>query len=148
MPTAEPPAPKITKTPGKVSGTPCEADANTLCIDDEAGDRRFRVLLRYESELGGGVQGEALATSLAPLGFTDGGILSFFDISNPEVMVKIVDGCGFNDHYWVFYAAATNLGFQITVEDTQTGAVWGSENPDQTTAQTVLDNQALAVCEP
>ena len=33
-------------------------------------------------------------------------------------MIKVVDGCGFNNRYWVFFAALTNVEFHITVRDT------------------------------
>ena len=123
------------------------ANANTLCIDDEPGDRRFAVRLHFDSDLGGGQEGDAMATSLAPLGITDGGILSFFQVSLPEVLVKVIDGCGFNDNFWVFYAATTNLGFELTVEDTRTGAIKTYSNPDGVPAETITDVEAFAACD-
>ena len=45
----------------------------------------------------------------------------FFNAANPEVLIKVLDGCGFNNHYWVFYAATTSVGFDLTVRDTTTG---------------------------
>lgn len=133
--------------PSKGNPGPCQADGNTLCIDDEPGDQRFAVRLRYDTVLGDGASGDAMATSLTSLGVTDGGILSFFDVANPEVLIKVINGCDFNGHYWVFYAAATNLGFRVEVEDTSTGTVWDSTNPDGLPAVTITDTSAMATCD-
>ena len=134
-------------SPAKTTdGEGCVADATTLCIDDEPGDRRFAVRLHFDSSLGGGQEGDAMATSLAPLGITDGGILSFFQVSLPEVLVKVIDGCGFNGAYWVFYAATTNLGFEMTVEDTLTSVVRTYDNPDAQPAATITDVKAFETC--
>ena len=128
-------------------GAPCVADATTLCIDDEPGDARFEVRLHYDTVLGGGLSGDAGATPLAPLGITDGGIFSFFDPSNPEVLVKIIDGCSFNDSYWVFAAASTNLGFAIEVRDTHSETMVVYTNPDTRPAATVTDIDAFFTCD-
>jgi len=40
-----------------------------------------------------------------------------------------VDGRAFNNHYWVFYGALSDVAYTITVTDTQTGAVKTYENP-------------------
>lgn len=124
----------------------CVADASTLCIDEEPGDGRFAVTLHFDTVLGGGIEGEAQATSLSSLGITRGGILSFTDPTNPEVLVKVLDGCSFTDHFWVFFAATTTVGFELTVTDTRTGLSKVYVNPDETAATTVTDTEALAAC--
>jgi hypothetical protein len=53
----------------------------------------------------------------------DSGLFHFFDPGNWEVLVKVLDGCGYNDRHWVFAASATDVGFELTVRDTSTGAV-------------------------
>ena len=40
---------------------------------------------------------------------------------NTELVVKALDGGGFNGHLWVFYGALTDLEYWITVTDTLTG---------------------------
>ncbi len=125
---------------------PCVSDANTLCIDDRPGDSRFAITLDFDTTLGGGLSGAAEAKSLASLGISRGGILSFFDSTNPEVLIKILNGCGFNNRYWVFYAASTTVGFELTVRDTETGVTKTYVNPDLTAAQTITDTSALDTC--
>lgn len=44
-------------------------------------------------------------------------VFYFFSRDNPEVLVKVVDGCWMNGHYWVFGSAATDLEYRVTVED-------------------------------
>lgn len=39
------------------------------------------------------------------------------------MLVKVLDGCSFNGHHWVFAASATDLGLDLTVRDTETGAL-------------------------
>lgn len=121
---------------------PCESDATTLCIDG-----RFAISLRFDTVLGGGFSGDAHAIPLAPLGIEDGGIFSFFEENNPEALVKVVDGCEFNGHVWVFAAAGTNVGFTLTVTDVALGLTTTYTNPDENPAQTVTDIMALAACD-
>ncbi|MCG8459914.1 MAG: hypothetical protein MI919_26840 [Holophagales bacterium] len=135
---------------GVVSGEPpvgsCTPSETVLCLDDETGDRRFRATLTYDTALGGGQSGNASATSLDSLGVTQGGIFHFFDKKNPELLVKVLDFCALNGHYWVFYAAGTNVGFELTVEDTVGGSSRVYTNPDQSHAEPRIDHQAFATC--
>lgn len=130
----------------KQTAEDCVADTTTLCIDDAPGDARFRVTMEYESTLGGGIQGDALVTPLASVGITRGGVLAFTNRANPEVLVKVLNGCSINDHYWVFYAAATTVGFRLTVDDTEAQLSKTYVNPDRTQALTITDTLALATC--
>ena len=45
------------------------------------------------------------------------GLFYFFSWDNPEVLVKVVNGCGVNGHYWVFGSGATDLEYEIRVVD-------------------------------
>jgi hypothetical protein len=51
------------------------------------------------------------------------GFFWFFDQSNLELMVKMLDGRGLNDHFWFFFGALSNLEYWITVHDLASGAV-------------------------
>lgn len=122
----------------------CNPNATTLCIDGTPGDGRFSVRVSYDTVLGGGLSGEALATPLVALGASAGGLFTFFDPSNPELVVKIIDGCFLTDHFWVYSSAGTNAGFAITIEDLLLGGppkVY--VNPDLTPAFPVQDIYAL-----
>jgi hypothetical protein len=53
----------------------------------------------------------------------DTGYFWFFSASNVEMVVKALNGCGFNSRFWVFAGGLTNVEVVTTVTDTQTGAV-------------------------
>ena len=50
------------------------------------------------------------------------------------------------NHYWVFFAATTNVEFTTTVTDTQSGKVKVYFNPLNTSAPPVQDVNAFATC--
>ena len=134
---------------------PCIADATTLCIDRDPGDRRFKLTLDWSTALNGGQEGQAQAIPLAPIGLRRGGLFSFFERNNPEVLVKVLDGCAINDRFWVFVAPTTTLGYQLRVVDT-VAALRGAarseyelivENPDGRDAPPVSDTAAFATCD-
>src|SRR5262249_39376844 len=105
-------------------------DATTLCVDQTPGDRRFKVKVSYATSQGGGFSGQGTAIPLTSLGVTSGGLFALFSNNNPELLVKVLDGCAVNGHHWVFYAATTNVGVTTTVTDTATGAVRTYANAD------------------
>ena len=57
-----------------------------------------------------------------------GGLLWFFDRDNPEVLVKVLDGCSINGHRWVFVAPVTDLGLELWVTAPD-GRRWIYRNP-------------------
>lgn len=111
------------------------------CIDGRPDDRRYRVQVSFDTVLGGGASGEA---RWVLSDFDRGGVFWFFDANNPEVMVKVLNGCPVNGHFWVFVASVTNVGHVVTVTDTLTGEVWTYENPDQNVAIPVQDTRAFS----
>ena len=44
--------------------------------------------------------------------------------SGLERFVKVIDGCDFNGHYWVFAAGLTNVGVALRIRDTVGGTVY------------------------
>ena len=122
----------------------CTPNATTLCFDQAPGDGRFSATLTYNTTLGGGQSGVAHALPLAPVGVTRGGLFWIFGADNPELMVKVIDGCGSNGHFWVYYSAGTNVGFTLTVTDLLYPThIWTHTNPDLSVAQSVADIQAF-----
>ncbi len=78
---------------------------------------RFDVRVQWTTE-----DGETGPASAAPERTVDSGLFWFFEPSNWEMLVKVLDGCGVNGYYWVLAGSATTLGFEIKVTDTQAGA--------------------------
>jgi len=115
----------------------CDPDATTLCLNRG----RFRVTVEWEDGAGG-----SGVARVAPCGSPDTGVLWFFSPDNWEMMVKVLDGCGVNGHYWVFAAATTNVGYTLEVEDTSTGATSSYSNPVGAAAAALTDTDAFATC--
>ena len=116
----------------------CTEDATTLCLRP---DRRFRVQLQWRT-----AQGETGPGNVVPFGPDDSGLFSFFDPNNAEVLVKVLDGCSFNDHFWVFAAAATDVEYTLTVTDTQSNLSAAYTNELGRPAPAITDTEAFATC--
>lgn len=120
---------------------PCVPGAKTLCISDTANDRRFAIEVSFRPPGESPRDGDAIP--LSSLGVGRGGLFTFFNPSNPEMLVKVLNGCPVNQRFWTFYAATTNVEFTITVTDTETGRVWTRTNAQGNAAVPVQDTQAF-----
>jgi hypothetical protein len=127
----------------KAETAACLPTETVLCLDDEPGDSRFAAEVDFATVLGGGASGAARSVDLGQLGVDSGGLFYFFRRGNPEVLVKVLDGCPVNGHYWVFVTAGTNVGLEVRVEDTARGLTWMRSNPDLTPAQPIQDTSAF-----
>jgi hypothetical protein len=136
----------VTATFNSQANQSCLSGATTLCVDSDPGDRRFKVQVSFQTSQGGGISGIGQALSLTSLGVPHGGLFTFFSADNPELLVKILNGCAVNNRYWVFITAGTNVGFTTTVSDTKAGPVKTYTNPDLTAAALVQDTSAFATC--
>jgi hypothetical protein len=116
----------------------CQPDGITLCLG--TGDR-FRVTARWT------VRPVNAPARTVPLTL-DTGAFWFFDPANLELTVKVVDGCGTNDRFWVFLSGLTDVGVDVTVEDTATGSTWTHSHAAGTPLQPRLDTNAFACVEP
>ena len=55
----------------------------------------------------------------------DSAVFYFFNPDNAEVLVKVLNGCAINGHWWVYSAPATDLRYRVTVwPPNQTGTTW------------------------
>jgi hypothetical protein len=113
--------------------TPCVADAQSLCLQGN----RFKVSVQWAANGGTGVG------TKVPVASADSGLFWFFDPNNWEMLVKVLDGCAGSNHYWVFFAATTNVQYTLTVVDTQTGRVKVYFNPAGTPSPAVTDTSAF-----
>jgi len=126
--------------------TACIASDTVLCVDDSPGDKRFKMSATFQTAQSGGLSGKAQAIPTSQLGVVHGGLLWFFGADNPEMLLKIVNGCAVNEHYWAFLSATTNAGFTVTVDDTLLANSRTYTNADLTAAPPVQDTSALASC--
>lgn len=114
----------------------CFSGGNTLCLQDN----RFRVLVDFETPQGDEGFGHAVPQQ------ANSGSFWFFTPDNLEVLIKVLDGCAINDHFWVFFSATTNVGFTVTVTDMLTGEIQAYTNPVGNIADPVADVSAFATC--
>ncbi|HSE63015.1 MAG TPA: hypothetical protein VLG15_05325, partial [Thermoanaerobaculia bacterium] len=92
----------------------CLQDGTTLCLN--GGRFQVRVSWRVPTQ---GTSGVGQAVPLT----SDTGYFWFFSSNNIELVIKVVDGRAFNQHFWVFYGALSDVEYTITVTDSETGAV-------------------------
>ena len=76
----------------------------------------------------------------------ESGFFTFFDPSNVELTLKVLDGCNNGGHYWVFLSGLTNVGVKVTVTDTKSGKTKTYNNPINQTFAPVLDTSAFNTC--
>jgi CSLREA domain-containing protein len=113
----------------------CISGGPALCLNKS----RFQVQVTWTTAAGNGA-GQAIQLT------DESGFFTFFDPSNVELTVKVLNGCALGGHYWVFMSGLTNVGVQVTVTDTKTGAVKTYNNPLNKTFAPVLDTSAFASC--
>jgi hypothetical protein len=95
---------------GRITSGTCGSNPTTLCLNN--GRFKVEVTWAVPSQGRNGV-GKALPLT------NEAGAFCFFDSSNLELMVKVVDGRAVNGHFWVFYGALSNVEYRLTVTDTQ-----------------------------
>ena len=113
----------------------CVAGETALCLLGE----RFLV----EANFSAAEQSDATASSVALT--DDTGYFWFFADTNVEIVVKVLDGCPINQHFWVFAGGLTDVEVEIRVVDTETGSVrlYSSDPGPLLPAQ---DIEAFATC--
>jgi hypothetical protein len=77
----------------------------------------------------------------------DSGHFWFFDRANVELTVKVLDGCGVTNSFWVFAGGLTDLGVELEVTDTSTGASRIYESAPGSPFAPVVDIAAFATCD-
>lgn len=122
---------------GQITG--CFASPHVLCLENG----RFEVAVDWETEQGGGGSGPGVAVRETD----NSGMFWFFEPSNLEILIKVLDACAPFDRFWVFFSGTTNVGFDLTVTDTATGETNVYSNEDQTVTEPVLDTDAFDTCD-
>jgi hypothetical protein len=99
---------------------------------------RFQVHVVWQTTTG--TTGTGTGTALTG----DSGYFWFFDPANVELIIKVLDACTVNQHFWVFAGGLTNVGTTITVTDSRTGIVRTYNNPLSTPFRPIQDTAAFA----
>lgn len=101
---------------------------------------RFRVTAEWADT--SGTRGLAMPTALTD----DTGYFWFFDQDNVEAVIKVLDGCAINGHYWVFAGGLTDVEVTLVVEDSVAGVSRTFENPLGLPFQPIQNTGAFATC--
>ncbi len=115
--------------------TGCVPNATTACLLGN----RFEVKIRWEDY--SHVHRDAFVASA---GTSDSALFYFQNPLIWEFLIKLIDGCSLNNKYWVYFAAATDVGYVVTVRDTQSGAAPKTyTNPLGTASPATTDSSAF-----
>lgn len=127
------PAPAATSVPQLVT----EAPAPLMLSNG-----RFEVTANWTNFLG--QTGFATPT---PLRSDNSGIFWFFSPDNWEVLIKVLDGCAINGHYWVLAAATTNVAYELKIKEPATTSERVYSNPLGRSSPAQIDLKAFR-CSP
>ncbi|HVT60787.1 MAG TPA: tail fiber domain-containing protein [Thermoanaerobaculia bacterium] len=118
---------------GEAAGN-CTPTATTMCLQNGS----FEVSATFMTA--NGLSGQAQAVALTD----DTGYFWFFSSANVEVVLKVLDGCGLNGHFWVFAGGLTNVQVDVTVRRLVTGIMKHYVNTLNIPYQPVQDTSAFA----
>ena len=107
----------------------CNQNEYTACL----GGGRFSVAVDGHDFSGAPVRGRATGFGSSSADFW------FFDESNREIFLKVIDACELTENFWVFWSALSNISYSVVVVDTLTGQRLVYENPSGYVAPSVLD---------
>ena len=114
---------------------PCVTGGEVLCLRDG----RFAVAMGWETATDEGFGNAVQLTS-------ESGYFWFFNPQNIEVVIKVLNGCGINNRYWVFAAGLTNVNVEIVVLDRLRDIFVAYENPLNRAFPPLQDTNALPTC--
>ncbi len=109
----------LTLVASAAGAAPCTSSATALCLSSG----RFEVKVAWTDFQGKTGDGQAVALT------ADTGYFWFFNSSNIELIVKVLDARGINQKFWVFFGALSNVEYTLTVTDSTTGVVKRYQNP-------------------
>jgi hypothetical protein len=120
---------------GCAGGSPPPAcgSATTLCLNNN----RFVITADWRKMSGETGHGNPVALT------SDTGYFWFFNSANVEMVIKVLNACAVNSHFWVFAGGLTNVEVTIHVTDTQTGAAKTYTNPLGVAFQPIQDTSAF-----
>ncbi len=130
------PEPAVTAWDELTLQSNCTPSDTNLCLNGG----RFKIEVDWITDANTGVG------RVVPFGSDDSGLLYFFNGNNWEMLLKVLNGCGINNHFWVFSAATTNVGYTLKVTDTDNGTVKEYVNPLGVASDAITDTRAFATC--
>ena len=117
----------------------CVSSDASLCLHRG----RFGVTTSWQDFAGNPGVGHAVPRDVERPFLADSGLLWFFQPDNYELVVKVLDGCALNGHFWVFVSSASTVEYTIEVTDHATGARHGYRNALGAVPDLVADTSAF-----
>lgn len=133
----EPAVATLTIVDNDVAPSECVASDTVMCLGG-----RFKVEITWRDFVGESGPGRVVPDTPAD----DSGLFWFFSPANWELLVKVLDGCAINGHHWVFFGATTDVGYTLTVTDTERGVFRRYENGLGVAAPSVTETRAFETC--
>ena len=139
----QPPDPDPDPDPYPDPGDP-NCPSNRACLDNG-----FTVAIEYEDPNTGLWADAKRQSQLGP----ESAVFYFFTPDNAEVLVKLLNGCTINQHWWLYSAPATDLRYRVTVRppgQSGTTRTWTTargvphRTPGFTTVLAITDIRAFA----
>jgi PKD repeat protein len=116
--------------------TPSAAPSTSLLLDGN----RFVVNAAWTTAQGQTGSGTAVQ-------LTDNtGYFWFFTSTNVEMVIKVLNGCGLNNRFWVFAGGLTNVKVDISVTDSKNGTIKHYMNAQGVQFKPIQDTGAFATC--
>jgi hypothetical protein len=120
------------------SAAGCVRDNSTACLLNG----RFRVTVTYRTSSTSG-NAQVMNFSSARAESDESAFFWFFDASNFEMGLKMLDACSVNSRFWVYISGLTDQGWTATIFDTQTGVSAVYQNNVGHLSSTVADTGTL-----
>lgn len=111
----------------------CDQAVDQMCLNNA----RFAVSADWTAPDGTTGHGNAVRLT------GDSGYFWFFQASNIELTVKVLNGCGIDTAYWVFAAGLTNVRVVLNVKDGLTGVIYTSTSEQGVAYVPIQDTNAF-----
>jgi hypothetical protein len=117
--------------------TGCTSTTSTLCVGPSG---RYAVSATYKTASASG------NAKVVPFQTTDSGLFTFFSDTNWEMVVKVLNGCGVNNRWWVFSSGITDQHVELVVTDLPRGVTKRYFNYSGQPFNAITDTSAFATC--
>jgi hypothetical protein len=119
---------------------PCVRDSDVSCLQND----RFEVKVIWNNNDGNGT-GKVMSFGGQRAEGLESAFYSFQSPTNFEMGVKVLNACipAFGNKFWVFISGLTDQGWQVTIRDTQTGAIKTYSNARGHLSTTFADTAAF-----
>jgi len=120
------------------SAISCTRDSQTACLLNG----RFQVRVAWRTRTANG-SGTVMSFIDQRAENDESVFFWFFDATNFEMGIKMLNACTFNNKFWIYIGGLTDQGWTVTVTDTRTGAARTYTNAVGHLSSPVGDTSAL-----